>query len=129
MRVRNVVGALALAGVIGLGLPAGVAAQEQVPAQQPAVEVTDELLERFVAVYPEVVNVAQVAQTQLAAVETPEEAQEIQAEAQAQITAVIQEGDLSPEEYEAVVMELNNDPERRAQFEAMLAEEQGDPIP
>lgn len=129
MRIRNAVGALALAGTLGLAIPAGVAAQEQMPPQQPAVEVTDELMERFVAVYPEVVNVAEAAQTQLAAVETPEQAQEIQADAQAQITTVLEDGGVSTEEYEAVVMELNNDPELREDFEARLAEEQGEPIP
>ncbi|HSH45895.1 MAG TPA: DUF4168 domain-containing protein [Longimicrobiales bacterium] len=127
MRIRNVLGAAALMGAMAAALPAGVNAQQpvpQAPQQEPAMEITDELLERFVAVYPEVVNVAQAAQTQLAVVETPEEAQAIQADAQEQIATLLEEGEVSTAEYEAVVTQLNGDPELRTRFEELLAEQQ-----
>lgn len=128
MRYGTVMGALALAAGLGLAVPTTAAAQDPVqepPQPQQQVEVTDDLLDRFVAVYPEVVNVAQVAQTQLAVVETAEEAQEIQQEAQQEIQALLQEEEVTVAEYEAVVMRLNEDPEFRADFEERLAEAQG----
>lgn len=124
MRYGKLVAALALTAGLGFVAPASVAAQQPVPEQQETVEVTDELLERFVAVYPAVVNVAQATQNQLATAETPEEAQEIQVQAQERITALLDEGELTVVEYEAVVMRLNEDAEMRAEFERLLEEQE-----
>lgn len=124
--MRNVrfLTALAVAGGLFFAAPdAGVAQDPAVPEQQEAVEVTDELVDRFVAVYPAVVEVAQVAQNELATAETPEEAQAIQAEAQTRITAVLEEGDLTVMEYEAVVTRLNEDPELLAEVQERLEPE------
>jgi len=124
MRWGRLLTALMAAGGLFFAAPDGAMAQEQaVPQPQQAVEVTDELVDRFVAVYPAVVEVAQVAQSELATAETPEEAQAIQAEAQTRIIAVLEEGGVTVAEYEAVVMRLNADPELLAEVQERLAPE------
>lgn len=116
----------ALAAAVGAGAPMAADAQQQVPpVEEEQVEVTDELLERFVKVYPAVVNVAEAAQNQLAVAETAEEAQEIQAEAQMRVSETLEEGGVTPLEYESVVAQLNDDPALMAKFEQLLAEEGG----
>jgi len=123
---RLFAGLVAVAGLAVSGSAAS--AQEQVmPPEQEVIEVTDELLERFVAVYPSVVQVATSAQEQLATVENADEAQAIQANAQEQVAVLLEEGELTPAEYEAVVARLNDDPELMAEFEAMLEEQEGGP--
>ena len=123
---RLFAGLVAVAGLAVSGSAAS--AQEQVmPPEQEVIEVTDELLERFVAVYPSVVQVATSAQEQLATVENADEAQAIQANAQEQVAVLLEEGELTPAEYEAVVTRLNDDPELMAEFEAMLEEQEGGP--
>jgi hypothetical protein len=120
--VRKLATFMLVAGV-GLASATGVAAQQgpEVPEAEP-IEVTHELLERFTAVYPEVMGVAQSAQAALAAAESAEDAQAIQAEAQQRIARVLDEGDMTAAEYEAVVTRLNADEELRAEFQEMLEE-------
>lgn len=118
-QIRNVAMFLLAAGV-GLASATAVSAQEPVVPDAEPIEVTPELLERFVEVYPAVMGAAQSAQAAMATVETPEEAQRIQSQAQQQITELLTEADLSVQEYEAVVARLNQDEELRAEFEQLL---------
>jgi hypothetical protein len=99
------------------------AQQPPTPQQQQQVEVTDELLERFVDVYPDMYNINQAAEQELANVTDPAEAQAIQARAQSQMIATLEEGEISVPEYEAVVQALNTDEELRAKFEEMMEED------
>lgn len=116
---------LVVVGAAGAVLPGSVDGQEPIPpVEQEGIEVTDELLERFVAVYPAVVSVAQAAQNQMARAETAESAQQIQADAQMRVAELLNEGEITPVEYEAVVVELNEDPELMAKFEEMLEEQE-----
>lgn len=124
MKLTRVLTAIAAAGMLALGAPTDATAQQPIPQEQEAIEVTDELLDRFVAVYPAVVEVAQAAQVELASAETAEEAQAIQADAQTRVTGVLEEGDMTVEEYEAVVTRLNDDPELMAEIQQRLEEEQ-----
>lgn len=119
MRYGRAMAAFAVVAALGFGATA-VEAQE-VPASAPEqVEVTTEVLERFVAVYPAVMGIAQAAQSQLATAESPEAAQAIQAQAQQQIAATLDEAEFTVAEYEAVVTVLNEDEALRAEFEALL---------
>lgn len=106
----------------------------QAPAPPPAVqeqvqqvEVTEELLERFVDVYPHVLEASQQAQAELAATTDSEQAQAIQARAEETIMAVLDEEEMSPVEYRAVLMALRDDEELRESFTRMLEEAQVDP--
>lgn len=123
MKAAGILTTMVAMGGLALATPDAAVAQEAVPQQQETVEVTEDLLDRFVAVYPSVVQVAQAVQGELANAETAEEAQAIQADAQAQITTILDDGDLTVAEYEAVVMRLNDDPELMAEVEARLMEQ------
>lgn len=123
MKAAGILTTIVAMGGLALATPDAAVAQEAVPQQQETVEVTEDLLDRFVAVYPSVVQVAQAVQGELANAETAEEAQAIQADAQAQITTILDDGDLTVAEYEAVVMRLNDDPELMAEVEARLMEQ------
>lgn len=124
MKLTRVLTVIAAAGMLAFAAPMDAAAQQPVPQEQEAIEITDELLDRFVAVYPAVVEVAQAAQVELASAETAEEAQAIQADAQTRVTGVLEDGDMTVAEYEAVVTRLNDDPELMAEIQQRLEEEQ-----
>lgn len=125
MKVLRMTAAMAVMTALAGLAPGSAEAQEPVPpVQEERIEVTDELLERFVAVYPAVVDVARTAQSELGTAETAEEAQAIQADAQARVAEVLSEGEITPVEYEAVVVRLNDDPDLMAKFERMLEEEE-----
>lgn len=123
MKAAGILTTMLAMGGLALATPDAAMAQQAVPEQQEPVEVTEDLLDRFVAVYPAVVQVAQTVQGDLATAETAEEAQAIQADAQASITTILDNGDLTVREYEAVVTRLNDDPELMAQVEARLMEQ------
>ena len=126
MKLTRSVFAAALLAACALSAPAVVEAQQSAPpTEQDPVDVTGELLERFVGVYPAVVNVARATQNQMSAAETAEEAQAIQADAQTRIAEILEQGEVTPREYEAVVSRLNDDPAMMARFEEMLAADQG----
>lgn len=123
MRFGRMMAAFTMVAALGFGATAEAQAQEpQVPQvpQQEEIEVTTELLERFVTVYPAVMEIAQAAQTQLATAESPEDAQAIQAQAQEQIATTLDEADFTVAEYEAVVAVLNEDEELRNEFQSLL---------
>lgn len=119
--VRKFATFLLVAGV-GMATATGASAQQPEAHDHDPIEITEELLERFVKVYPSVMGVAQEAQMAMSTVETAEEAQAIQTEAQQQITMVLAEAEVTVQQYEAVVMHLNEDEEMRGKFEQMLQE-------
>lgn len=149
MKYGRLLGAMMLVAGLGFVSAANLVAQEQVPQepvpqeepqevpQEPvpeepavleaeAVEITTELLERFVEVYPTVMEIAEATQVDLATAESTEEAQAIQAAAQERIASILAEADVTVEEYEAVVARLNEDEELRHEFEQMLEERQAE---
>ena len=102
-------------------------APSQPPAAQQQVEVTDELLERFVTVYPRVLEASQQAQAELATADDPAQAQAIQARAEDTIMAVLAEEEMSTAEYQTVVYVLRDDEALRARFMQMLQAAAEDP--
>jgi hypothetical protein len=123
MRNARKLGMFLLVSVVGMATANGLDAQQaEAAAAQEPVEVTQELLERFVEVYPEVTEIAEGAQVAMATVQSAEEAQAIQAEAQQRIASVLEEAEVSAAEYEAVVLRLNEDEELRAEFERLMEE-------
>lgn len=114
---------LALSVGAGLSLAQPVSAQET--PQQP-VEVTDSLLEDFVEIYPTVMEVSQKAQVEMSEASSAEEAQEIQAEANEQITAILEEADMTLREYDGVIRAINDDPALMEKFRTQMEEIHGD---
>ena len=121
---------LTMAAVLGIGLavPAAAVAQETPPPQEP-VEVTDELMERFVTIYPTVVEISREAQAELSETEDQSEARQIQAEANERIMGTLEEADLTSGQYQAVIQAVNEDPERMAQFRTLMQEIHGEEVP
>src|SRR5690606_25576838 len=93
MRYGRTLAAITLVAGLGFAATPAVHAQEVPPAEQATVEVTPELLDRFVEVYPDVMAIAQTAQVELSTAETAEDAQAIQLEAQQEIAATLEEAD------------------------------------
>jgi hypothetical protein len=120
MRITRTLTATTMALVLKLGLATVATAQEASAPEMTSVEITAELLERFVAVYPTVMEIAQAAQAEMRATESADAARSIQDGAQRRILAVLQEGDLTAMEYDAVVQRLNEDEELRAEFQQLL---------
>ncbi len=121
---------LTLTAVFGLAvaMPDSAVAQEAPPQQEP-VEVTDELLERVVTIYPTVVEISREAQTELSETEDQGEARQIRAEANERIMGALEEADLTARQYDAVVRAVEADPERTAQFRALMEEVHGEDVP
>lgn len=101
-----------------LGAASPVTAQQPTPAPAPqeAQEVTSDELERFAVSYLEIAAVAQEMEAQLADVQDPNEAQQIQANAQEEIVQALGENDLTPERYQQVGAQVNADPELQAEL-------------
>ncbi|MFW5952301.1 MAG: DUF4168 domain-containing protein [Gemmatimonadota bacterium] len=125
MRVVTVVAALSMAVGLGLVSATDVAAQEM-PQEQEAPDVSDEELERFVEVYPEVVEISRAAQTELGQTSDPEDAQAIQEEANAEIEEELEDVGMDFEEYDGIVRALNTDPELLQRFEELMEEVHGE---
>lgn len=124
MRYGRILPAMMMAAALLLAGAAQMEAQQPpAPQEQEQVEVTDELLERFVEVYPDMYEINQAAEQELANVTDPAEAQAVQARAQSQMIETLEEGEITVPEYEAVVQALNTDEELRAQFEEMMEED------
>ncbi len=121
----KIVAAAATALLLGTASPA--MAQDPAPAPAPEQahemeEVTSDELERFARSYLEISQVGQQMEQRLASVQDPNEAQEIQAEAQEQIVVALGENDLTPERYQEVGAMINADPELQEELVEILEE-------
>src|SRR5690606_13238394 len=108
---KGLVGALIMAFIPG----AATAQATPAPPDQ-------EELETFTAAYVEIAEVRAELSPELAAAETPEEAAEIQDEANNRMMAVLDDHDLDVDRYTEITAVLNQDEALRAQFEEMYAQ-------
>lgn len=123
---RIITAAVTLAFALVL-MPEGTAAQEQpqqpAPQQQELPDAPDsEELVQFTEAMLDIGGVEQDMQQALAAVDDPEQANQIQQQANAQMESVLDEHDLSAERYSEIAMVLETDPEMNAQFQEVLEE-------
>lgn len=124
----------AMALILGLGLvvtPAASAQDIPPPDQQEKVELSEKELETFAEAYLALAEIREEMTERLDNVQSPEEAQEIQQEANTKMVAELEEHEYTAEEYTVVVTALNQDAELRARFEDILEklmeeEEEGD---
>ncbi|RUO56853.1 DUF4168 domain-containing protein [Pseudidiomarina homiensis] len=87
--------------------------------QQPQVEITDALLEKFVVAMSDVQKVSQKYSDQFQNAENAEEAQAIQQKAQEEMLAAVNDAGLSPDEYNAVIQRVQQDPELQQRLQEM----------
>jgi hypothetical protein len=104
-------------------LPAIGAAQTPTPDQVPTPD--GEELVTFTTAFVEIADVRDEMAVRLEEAETPEEAAEIQSEADAQMMEVLDERELSPDRYNQIVQLINVNPELQAEFEQLLLEVRG----
>lgn len=125
---RILAAAAALALAAGLQAP-GLVAQEQGQApppqqqqQAPEIEVSDAEMEQFAAAYLEVEQIQMALNEDLQAAQLPEEAQEIQQEANDEMAAAIQSEGLDVERFSLIVQAINSDPALQEDFAAKRME-------
>lgn len=123
---RRFLGALGgLALVAGLQAP-GLAAQEQVPPQQqpmpqqqapaPEVEISDAEMEQFANAYLQVEEIQLELNEEIQSTQMPEEAQQIQQEANQKMEAAIVEEGMDVERFSLIVQAINRDPALQEEF-------------
>lgn len=115
MRFGGLAG-LAAVLVLALGLASGSQAQEQ--AIMPPGEISQDQVDAFAEAAVAVQRVEQDFSLRLQEVETPEEAEQLQQEAQTEAIQAVEDSGLSLPEYYAVLEAANADPE----LYAMLVE-------
>ena len=117
----------ALAAAVALvGLP--VQAQAQAQPQQPQQEVPEipqDELETFAQAYLAIAEVRQDYEAQLQQANDPEVANQLQQEANQEMTAVLQDHGMEVQQYTRITQVLNVDEEQRAEFETILQELEG----
>jgi len=105
------------------GEPQGGAEGAPAPAPQTEqIDVSDSDVEGFVEAYMAVQAVNQEYTQKLQAVEDPEEATELQQEAQGKMEEAVSESGLSIDQYQQIANQAGQDEELRAQIEAELAD-------
>jgi len=118
---------LALLAAAGLLFAAGtVSAQEGQAAPAPApqtesIDVSQSDVESFVDAYMAVQGINQEYTQKLQAVEDPEEATELQQEAQTKMQEAVSDSGLSISEYQQIANQAGQDEELRGQIEEALA--------
>ena len=110
--------------VFALALMVAVPANAQMPEAE-AEEIPQDELELFAEIYLEADEIRQELDMQVAAADSPEEAQQIQEEANQRMMQVIEDHGMSLERYQEVTHALNADPEQHQAFLAVLEEIEG----
>lgn len=112
--------------ILGFGLIAvpAVHAQDMPPPgqQQQEVDLSDKELKTFAVAYLALSDIREEMTAQLDAVQSAEEAQAIQQEANTKMVSELEEHGFTAEEYTVVVTALNEDEELRNRFEETIAE-------
>jgi hypothetical protein len=119
-RVKQTLSGAALTVLAMLVLPMGVDAQVQ---EQDAPDRPDrEELTEFVEAYIDVQEIQMEMEQALATVQDPEEANQIQQQANEAMADAIEDNDLTVERYSEIVMVLNTDEELREEFAELYEE-------
>lgn len=103
------------------GAPQGGAQGAPAPQQQEHVDVSDEQVSSFVEAYMAVQSVNQEYTQRLQAVEDPQEATEMQQEAQGEMESAVTDSGLSVDEYQQIANQAGQDEELRGKIEEELS--------
>lgn len=121
MKIRNSLMSLVIA--LSFGLTAAVAqeGQMQPPAEPPAdIDVSDQQLEQFAEAQTSIIEIQQDFSERLQGVEDPERAQELQVQANEEMTSAVDAAGLDVESFNAIAMAIQNDPELQQRLTEML---------
>lgn len=94
-------------------------AQQDAAMQQQQVEMTDALLQKFLVAMNGVQQVSQKYGAQFQNAEDQETKREIQQKAQQEMLAAVNDAGLSPDEYNAVIQRVQQDPELQKRLQEL----------
>lgn len=120
----------AIALTLGFQVP-NLVAQEQAapPVQQqqaPDIELSDAEMEQFVEAYLEVEQIQMALTEDLQNAQAPEEAQQLQRQANQEMNSAISEQGMEVERFSVIVQAINADPELQQEFAAKRMELDGE---
>ncbi|MGY6629799.1 MAG: DUF4168 domain-containing protein [Wenzhouxiangella sp.] len=94
--------------------------QQQPPAPPQTVEVSDQQLEQFADAQIQITEIQQDFAGRLQEVDDPEQAHELQVQANEEMTEAVQEIGLSVQDFNEIAMAIQNDPELQQRLTALL---------
>lgn len=116
-QTKNLLASAALVALTLLLVPMGADAQTPEEQQEQAERPDTEELTDFVHAMLDVTEIQEEMEEELANVDDPEQANQIQQQANAEMVEVLEEYDMSPERYSEIAMLLNVDEELNAEFQ------------
>lgn len=96
--------------------------QQQPPAPPQTVEVSDQQLEQFADAQIQITEIQQDFAGRLQEVDDPEQAHELQVQANEEMTEAVEEIGLSVQDFNEIAMAIQNDPELQQRLTALLQE-------
>ncbi len=96
--------------------------QQQPPAPPQTVEVSDHQLEQFADAQIQITEIQQDFAGRLQEVDDPEQAHELQVQANEEMTEAVEEIGLSVQDFNEIAMAIQNDPELQQRLTALLQE-------
>lgn len=100
--------------------------QQQMPATQETVEVTDEIMDKTADAYIVVIEIQQDVQEKMSGEKDQQKIQEHVQKAQKEMADAIEAVGLKTEEYESVMTQVTQDEDMRTKFVALLQEKRGE---
>lgn len=94
--------------------------EQQPPAPPQTVEVSDQQLEQFADAQIQITEIQQDFAGRLQEVDDPEQAHELQVQANEEMTEAVEEIGLSVQDFNEIAMAIQNDPELQQRLTALL---------
>lgn len=94
--------------------------EQQPPAPPQTVEVSDQQLEQFADAQLQITEIQQDFAGRLQEVDDPEQAHELQVQANEEMTEAVEEIGLSVQDFNEIAMAIQNDPELQQRLTALL---------
>ncbi|MEX0618638.1 MAG: DUF4168 domain-containing protein [Pseudohongiellaceae bacterium] len=124
LSIQNLIAAAGLALVVSSGANAQQQGQPQgqpPPAQQqPQVELDEQTLSQFANALGSVTEIQVEYSESIGATQDPEEAQELQQEAQTKMVEAVEEAGLDVQTYNMIAQQMSADPELQQRIQEML---------
>lgn len=126
MQLRTTLKLFAVAGTLMIGSVAVAqeAAQQSQQSAPQTIEVSDQQLQQFADAQMEIASIQKDFRSRLQNVEDPQKAQELQREANEEMTTAVEEVGLDVESFNQIAMSIQNDPELQQELTQMLQEQQ-----
>ncbi len=126
---RTLAGVIAVAMAVLIAAQPGQAQQPQPQGQQDVPEISDDELETFTEAYIEIDQIRGEMQAEMQTAQDQATANEIQQQANQEMSSVLEDHGFTVEEYQQITQILNVDPDQRQEFQALLDEKLGEEDP